>query len=201
MATSVGGTLTGRGGDYLIIDDPLKPADAFSETLRRAANDWCDNTAFSRLNNKQDGVMIVVMQRLHQDDLVGHLLELGDWDVLRFPAIAEEDERYTAETEFGPIQFERSAGEVLDAERETLETLLGLQKNMGEYAFQSQYQQNPMPVGGVITARKSVRRASPTPFRAGIRRVKAQKAMTSASAQPGVFSTRTTTCSTSSASG
>ena len=150
MATSVGGTLTGRGGDYLIIDDPLKPADAFSETFRRAANDWCDNTAFSRLNNKQDGVMIVVMQRLHQDDLVGHLLEQGDWEVLRFPAIAEEDEQHFAETEFGRIQFERSMGDVLDAGRETLESLQGLRRSMGEFAFQSQYQQNPMPVGGVI---------------------------------------------------
>jgi hypothetical protein len=51
--------MTGRGGDYLISDDLLKPADAFSETLRQSANDWCDNTAFSRLNNKQDGVIIV----------------------------------------------------------------------------------------------------------------------------------------------
>jgi hypothetical protein len=72
MATSVGGVLTGRGGDILIIDDPMKPGDAFSETLRKSANDWYDNTLLSRLNNKQDGVIIVVMQRLHQDDLVGH---------------------------------------------------------------------------------------------------------------------------------
>lgn len=161
MATSVGGTMTGRGGDYLIIDDPLKPADAFSDTLRQAANDWCSNTAFSRLNNKQDGVMVVVMQRLHPDDLVGHLLELGDWDVLRFPAIAEEDEIHVAETEFGPIQFGRSAGEVLDARRETLESLQGLRRSMGELAFQSQYQQNPMPAGGVIIKPEWFRHYSP----------------------------------------
>jgi len=89
MATSVGGMLTGRGGDTLIIDDPLKPDDAFSESLRQAVNDWYDTTLRSRLNSKQDGVIIVVMQRLHQDDLVGHLLEKEHWDVLRFPAIAE----------------------------------------------------------------------------------------------------------------
>src|SRR3954447_892221 len=62
MATSVGGVLTGRGGDFLIIDDPMKPGDAFSETLRKSVNDWYDNTLLSRLNNKQDGVIIVVMQ-------------------------------------------------------------------------------------------------------------------------------------------
>jgi predicted phage terminase large subunit-like protein len=150
MATSVGGVLTGRGGDILIIDDPMKPGDAFSETLRKSVNDWYDNTLLSRLNNKQYGIIIVVMQRLHQDDLVGHLLELDKWDVLRFPAIAEEDELHVAETEFGPIQFERKAGEVLDAQRETLETLRSLQKSMGDYAFQSQYQQNPTPEGGAI---------------------------------------------------
>jgi hypothetical protein len=71
------------------------------------------------------------MQRLHPDDLVCHLLELGDWDVLRFPAIAEEDEIHVAETEFGPIQFKRSAGEVLDARRETLESLQGLRAFYG----------------------------------------------------------------------
>jgi hypothetical protein len=134
----------------LIIDDPMKPGDAFSETLRKSVNDWYDNTFLSRLNNKQDGVIIVVMQRLHQDDLVGHLLELDNWDVLRFPAIAEEDELHIAETEFGPIRFERKAGEVLDLQRETLETLQQLKQQMGDYAFQSQYQQNPIPVGGAI---------------------------------------------------
>jgi hypothetical protein len=70
----------------------MKPGDVFSETLRKSVNDWYDNTLLSRLNNKQDGVIIVVMQRLHQDDLVGHLLEPDKWDVLRFPAIAEEDD-------------------------------------------------------------------------------------------------------------
>ena len=147
---SVGGVLTGRGGDILIIDDPIKPGDVFSETLRQAVNDWYDNTLLSRLNNKQDGVIIVVMQRLHQDDLVGHLLELDKWDVLSFPAIAEEDELHTAETEFGPIEFARKAGEVLDARRETPATLQQLKEQLGEYLFQSQYQQNPIPVGGAI---------------------------------------------------
>lgn len=150
MATSVGGVLTGRGGDFLIIDDPMKPGDAFSEALRKSVNDWYDNTLLSRLNNKQDGIIIVVMQRLHQDDLVGHLLELDNWEVLRFPAIAEEDELHIAETKFGEIQFERKAGEVLDQQRETLETLQQLRQQMGDYAFQSQYQQNPIPVGGAI---------------------------------------------------
>ena len=161
MATSVGGVLTGRGGDILIIDDPMKPGDAFSEALRKSVNDWYDNTLLSRLNNKQDGVIIVVMQRLHQDDLVGHLLELDKWDVLSFPAIADEDELHTAETEFGPIEFARKAGEVLDARRETPATLQHLREQLGEYLFQSQYQQNPIPLGGAIIKTEWLRYYTP----------------------------------------
>ncbi len=96
MATSVGGVLTGRGGDFLIIDDPLKPDDAYSDTQRSSVNRWFESTLLSRLNNKQDGVIIVVMQRLHQDDLIGHLLEKGGWELLKLPAIAEEEERLDA---------------------------------------------------------------------------------------------------------
>jgi predicted phage terminase large subunit-like protein len=150
MATSVGGVLTGRGADFIIVDDPIKPGDTFSETLRKYVNDWYDNTLVSRLNNKQDGVIIVVMQRLHQDDLVGHLLEVGEWDVLRFPAIAEEDEIHVAQTEFGEFRFERKAGEVLDAGRENLKTIEKIKHELGDYLFQSQYQQNPVPMGGAI---------------------------------------------------
>src|SRR5580704_5919170 len=84
MSTSVGGVLTGRGADLIILDDPLKPDEALSETRRNAVNDWYDNTLVTRLNSKETGVIIIVMQRLHQDDLVGHVMGRGeDWDVLK----------------------------------------------------------------------------------------------------------------------
>jgi hypothetical protein len=86
LATSVGGTLTGRGGDIIIIDDPLKPDDALSETKRSAANHWFTNTLLSRLDDKRTGVIIVVMQRVHIDDLTGFLLDQSDeWQVLSLP--------------------------------------------------------------------------------------------------------------------
>jgi predicted phage terminase large subunit-like protein len=91
LATSVGGTLTGRGGNLLIIDDPLKPQDAHSESARDSLKQWYANTLLSRLDNKVDGSIIVVMQRLHPDDLVGHLLEQGGWTHLNLPAIAEDE--------------------------------------------------------------------------------------------------------------
>jgi hypothetical protein len=91
LATSVGGTLTGRGGNLLIIDDPLKPQDAHSESARDSLKQWYANTLLSRLDNKVDGSIVVVMQRLHPDDLVGHLLEQGGWTHLNLPAIAEDE--------------------------------------------------------------------------------------------------------------
>lgn len=74
LSTSVGGVLTGRGADYIIIDDPLKPEEALSASQRTAVNDWYDHTLYSRLNDKQNSCVILIMQRLHEDDLVGHLL-------------------------------------------------------------------------------------------------------------------------------
>ena len=94
MATSVGGVLTGRGGDFIIIDDPLKPDEALSDPQRNAANEWYAHTLYRGLNNKETGCIIVIMQRLHEDDLVGHVLQKDNWKVLRFPAIAIEDEQY-----------------------------------------------------------------------------------------------------------
>ncbi len=148
MATSVGGVLTGRGGDLIIIDDALKPDEALSETRRKAVNDWYDNTLLSRLNDKANGRMVIIMQRLHQEDLVGHVLEQEPWDVLSFPAIAEQDERFLIESPFGNRWFVRKTGESLHPERESLTSLAAIRERMGEYNFSSQYQQNPIPLGG-----------------------------------------------------
>jgi predicted phage terminase large subunit-like protein len=148
MATSVGGVLTGRGADIIIII--LKPDDALSETKRKAVNEWYDNTLLSRLNDKTAGAIIMIMQRLHQDDLVGHVLDQEDWDVVRFPAIAEEEERYVIETLFGKTEFRRAEGVVLHPAREPLTTLARMRESMGEYNFASQYQQSPMAKGGAV---------------------------------------------------
>lgn len=148
LATSVGGVLTGRGGDYIIIDDPLKPDEAVSETRRKGVNEWFDQSLYSRLNDKQKSSIILIMQRLHEDDLVGHVLAQGGWKLLRFPAIAEEDQAYTIRTPYGTRVFKRWAGEPLHPEREPLEILRQLRDTVGEYNFAGQYQQAPAPLGG-----------------------------------------------------
>jgi predicted phage terminase large subunit-like protein len=148
LSTSVGGVLTGRGADYLIVDDALKPDEALSETQRKAVNDWYDHTLYSRLNDKKKGRIVVVMQRLHEDDLVGHVLGKEPWKAIRFPAIAEEDETHVVETPYGTRRFERRTGEALHVEREPLEILAQIRERLGEYNFAGQYQQAPAPLGG-----------------------------------------------------
>jgi predicted phage terminase large subunit-like protein len=148
LATSVGGVLTGRGADVILIDDPLKPADAMSESRRRAANDWFDSTLYSRLNDKAEGSIVIVMQRLHEDDLAGHVLKREGWEVVSFRAIAEDDEHFAIETPFGPREYRRPAGEALAPEREPLATLQRIRATIGEMNFASQYQQSPAPAGG-----------------------------------------------------
>jgi predicted phage terminase large subunit-like protein len=144
----VGSALTGRGADYIIIDDPLKPEEALSDTQRKAVNNRFDHTLSSRLNDKPSGRIILIMQRLHKDDLVGHVRATEPWKVIRFPAIAEEDETHMIQTPYGTRRFVRRAGEALHPDREPLEVLNRLREALGEYNFSGQYQQAPCPLGG-----------------------------------------------------
>jgi predicted phage terminase large subunit-like protein len=164
LATSVGGTLTGKGGDYLIVDDGLKAEDAYSDVARTRVNDWFGNTLYSRLNSKQDGAIIVIMQRLHEDDLAGHLLKQQGWEVVAFPAIAPSDERYQIQTWAGPRVFTRRAGEALHPAREPLEVLALIREQLGEYDFAGQYQQTPAPLGGGIVKREWLTRHAYAPW-------------------------------------
>jgi predicted phage terminase large subunit-like protein len=145
FSTSVGGVLTGRGGDLIIADDPMKPADATSESARARLIDWYSGTLVSRLNDKANGAIIIVMQRLHQDDLVGHLLQDDGWTHLNLPAIADLEEQ----VEIGPGHFHiRRIGEPLHPEREPSVVIDGIKRAMGSATFAAQYQQSPVPPGG-----------------------------------------------------
>ena len=127
--------LTGRGADIILIDDPLKPEEALSDAQRRAANEWFDHTLYSRLNDKRSGAIVIIMQRLHEDDLVGHVLAQEPWHVVRFPAIAEADEVHEIETVWGPRSFSRRRDEPLHADREPLEILDRIRRTIGEIQF------------------------------------------------------------------
>ena len=153
FATSVGGTFTGRGGDVIILDDPMKPEEALSEAGRNAVLTWLRNTLMSRLNSKKDGRMLVVMQRLHEQDLAAALLEQGGWELLSLPAIADVDEEHRYSTIFGSEVTRRKIGEALHPERESLAVLEELRTNMGAMTFSAQYLQAPVPADGNLVKR------------------------------------------------
>ncbi len=156
IAAGLKGSITGRGADFIIIDDPLQPEEALSDRRRTAVNEWMSSTAYGRLNDTNRGCIIIVMQRLHPDDLVGHLQQETDeaWDILSFPAIAEQAETYRWKTARGTFSHDRAVGDILDPERQSLEQLEARKAEIGEYNFAAQYQQNPMPPGGGLVKRE-----------------------------------------------
>ncbi len=161
LATSAGGTLTGRGGEIIVIDDPLKPDDALPETKRPAANHWFTNTLLSRLDGKRTGAIMAVMQRVRIDDLTGFLLSQSDeWDVLSLPAVAYFDEIIPLSAE---RTFRRQSGEALSPEREPLHVLDALKLQIGGDAFSAQYQQAPAPPGGAMVKRNWIVRYKELP--------------------------------------
>ena len=150
MAVSTGGGITGRGGDILIIDDPLKPDEALSEVTRKNVIEWFDGTAYTRLDSKRHGAIVIIMQRLHLEDLVGYVKDKGGWEVINLPAIAEKETEIEFDSIGGPRKIIRRVGTALHPERESLETLVMIKASMGDFRFSGQYQQSPVPIGGGI---------------------------------------------------
>jgi hypothetical protein len=140
--------LTGRGADMIVLDDPQKVDEALSETSRKATHTWFDNTLLCRLNDKTQG-SIIMMQRLHRDDLVGHALKQGRWDVLSLPAIAEVDECHLIDGPLGRRFFTRMPGDALHRARESAKSLANTRHTISKFRFASQYQQNPISPGRV----------------------------------------------------
>lgn len=138
---SLGGTITGLGCDLMIIDDLMKAADARSPLLRERARDFYGGTLSSRLNNKALGAMLAVQQRLHEDDLAAHLLEIG-FEHLNLPAIAEERQVFDLA---GGRRHVRERGDLLKPQSEPRPVLDELRRVMGGPDFMAQYQQNPTP--------------------------------------------------------
>ena len=149
-ATSVGGTLTGLGGSLFILDDPMKPQEALSKTQREAVLQWYDHTLYARLDSKAHDCIILVMQRLHVNDLVAHVLEKEVWEHLDLPAIAESDESYQLPD---GRTVGRAAGTALHPEREPLPVLETIKETIGTFNFSAQYQQRPIPEEGCLIQR------------------------------------------------
>lgn len=152
MTAGVGGAITGKGADLLIIDDPVKNAEeAQSKTYRQKTYDWYRSTAYTRL--EPGGAVIIIQTRWHEADLSGMLLneEPEKWTVISLPALAEENDL-----------LGRTAGEALFPSRYNAADLQEIKKTLGSYWFNALYQQRPQPDGGAIFKRQFFKYATLT---------------------------------------
>lgn len=153
LATSVGGTATGEGGDIIVIDDPHKADEAESDTVREGVIEWHDGTMSSRFNDPKTGAEVLIMQRLHESDLTGHVLAqdagVGEWVHLCLPAEYEPKHPFV-----WPDDPRSEQGELLWPERVGQRELDRLKRQMGSYKSAGQLQQRPAPEEGGILKRK-----------------------------------------------
>ena len=149
IATSVGGEGTGQGGDAVVVDDPHKVSEAGSDTLRQSVLDWWDGEMSTRVNNINTGIFVVVMQRLHVQDLTGHLLaEETGYDQLVIP---ESYERSTAKTtSIGWRDWRTSEGALIWPERFSRGAIDEQNRQLGSRQVAGQKQQRPVKAGGNI---------------------------------------------------
>ncbi|HEY3770037.1 MAG TPA: phage terminase large subunit [Candidatus Angelobacter sp.] len=157
FSTGMQATATGMGGDILIFDDPLNPEQAISQAEREAVNVRFDTTFRSRINDPVTGVKIIIMQRLHELDLTGHVLarESHRWKHISLPAIATENKDW--EFPISKKTHTQTAEALLWPQRLTESFLASQRVGMGSWAFNGQYQQSPAPLDGGIVKRAWVR--------------------------------------------
>lgn len=151
LATSVGGAVTGEGGDIIVIDDPHNAMEAESEAVRQSVLDWWDQAMSTRLNDARTGAYVIVMQRLHDRDLTGHILakEQG-WDHLCLPARFEANHPTPTRSSLGWRDPRTKDGELLWPERLGEREVTNLEAALGPYGAAGQLQQRPARAGGNI---------------------------------------------------
>lgn len=156
LAAGVGGTATGEGGDRIIVDDPLKAKDADSDAARETANTWWDETMSTRGNDPKTVAKVIVMQRLHENDLTGHVLqkmrEGGEpYEHLCLPA--EYDPSVITFSRIGWSDPRTEPGELLWPERFGRDEIEDLKISLGSYGSAGQLQQRATPRGGGMIRR------------------------------------------------
>lgn len=155
----VGGGITGMGGDYIIIDDPIKNREeANSATYRDKLWDWYTSTLYTR--QEKEGCILVTLTRWHEDDLAGRLLELAkkdpsadQWEVLMLPALCEEETRH-------PADHREENGALWETKYDYGE-LMKIKATVGIYDWSAMYQQRPQPAGGTIFKREWMNKTYP----------------------------------------
>lgn len=153
IAFGMTGGVTGDGGDTLLIDDPLDRKQADSEVERDNANTTFDETLISRLNEPEHSAIVVIMQRLNEDDLSGHLLSDTEdqWEHLMLPMEYEPERHCT--TSIGFSDPRKIDGELLWPDRFPAHVVESLKRTLGPYGTAGQLQQSPKARGGSIIKR------------------------------------------------
>ena len=152
LATSVGGTATGEGGSRLLLDDPHSAQEAQSEAMRESALEWFDMVWSTRLNDPKRDAMVTIMQRLHERDISGHILEdIGGWEHLCIPAEYDGKKRSTV---LGGYDPRKKRGELICPERFGEKEITDLKQLLGAYGVAGQLQQDPTPSEGGILKTK-----------------------------------------------
>ena len=146
VATSVGGSATGDGGNYRILDDPINPEEALSDKVRSSVNTWIDQTWSTRGNDPKTCADIVVMQRLHVNDPTGHILDQGGYKHVIIPQEAEK--KTTIIMPISKAKIVREKGELLHKERFGKKEKETAQIRLGSYGYAGQHQQRPVPLAG-----------------------------------------------------
>jgi predicted phage terminase large subunit-like protein len=150
VSLSVGGKGTGFRGDAILVDDPLNAIDAHSKAARDAVTLWWDQQMGNRLNDLKKGARVVIMQRLHEEDLSGHLLRQGGWVHLCLPTEFEPKTRCKT-----PIweDWRKEAGELLFPELFPADIIAEEKRRLGSLGFAGQHQQRPSPPDGNLFLR------------------------------------------------
>jgi predicted phage terminase large subunit-like protein len=152
LATSVGGTATGEGGSRLLLDDPHSAQAAQSDVIRNSDLEWFDMVWSTRLNNPKEDAMVTIMQRLHEKDISGHIIDdIGDWEHICIPAEWDGVKRSTVLGSYDPRQ---KVGELICPDRFGDKEIDNLKRLLGQYGSAGQLQQNPSPADGGILKTK-----------------------------------------------
>lgn len=156
IATSMLATGTGLGGNFLLFDDPHDTTRAASKIKRERDLAEFDRKWRNRLDDKENGVMVIVMQRLDEMDLTGHVCDRegtteigGVWTQLKLPATAPE--RVVVQMPISKTEVVREQGDVLHEARQNAAALAAEKEAMGSYDYAGQYDQEPAPrEGGIL---------------------------------------------------
>ena len=152
IATSVGGTATGEGGSRLILDDPHSAQEAQSDVMRESAIEWFNMVWSTRLNDPKRDAMVIVMQRLHERDISGLILdEMSGWEHICIPA---EWDGVTRRTSLGEYDPRKKKGELICPDRFGAKEIASLKSRLGAYGTSGQLQQDPAPAEGGILKTK-----------------------------------------------